>query len=237
MLSSKRNGLFAALAASAVAAVMAPGPAAGEMAVDAVPGHCAVSEVRYVTSGILHIAETKMGAGDGYFPVGPGTLVLRVDAHTGHVELAAFELHERFAIRPNAALWSATVTTDAWAHLAPNARPADVQGRLAGDGVLHWSAPLRSYRSDGALVCDGTLCGKFGAPASGRTELHAATAEVRLEPLRLARDGATFQMDYTLVSESQSPHQKTYLALAGRRAQESCLPETGAVATSNPTSN
>lgn len=77
--------------------------------------------------------------------------------------------------------------------------------------------------SRGAFAADGSLCGKFGAPASGRTEVHNLTPLVQLQPLRFDADRATFQMDYALVSGSSSPRQKTYVALAGRRTDCICL--------------
>jgi hypothetical protein len=235
MAKSTQGKMFAALVAGAAITVATLRPAAGEMTAGAAPASCATWEARYTVNGTLHIANTTMGAGDGYFRVGPGTLVLRVDATTGRAALTGFELHERFALRPSAPLWSATVATDAWARFAPDARGADGPGWLSGDGVLHWSGPLRSYRSDGSILCDGSLCGKFGAPASGRTELHTLTPQVQLQPLQFDADRATFQMDYALVSESSSPRQKTYLALAGRRTDRICLQKLDTDGASSPT--
>jgi hypothetical protein len=218
-----RGKMFAALVAAVTITLATLRPAAGETTAGAAPAACATWETRYVVNGTLHISDTTMGAGDGYFRVGPGTLVLRIDAATGRAALTGFELHERFSLRPSAPLWSATVATDAWARFAPGARATDGAGWLSSDGVLRWSGPLHAYHSDGSIVCDGSLCGKFGAPASGRTEVHNLTPLVQLRPLRFDADRATFQMDYALVSESSSPRQKTYVALAGRRTARICL--------------
>jgi hypothetical protein len=203
---------------------LAPRPAAAELsATDAAPG-CDQKESQYQINGTLRITDTAMGAGDGTFPVGPGTLVLRVDTQTARTTLVRFELQERFAIRPNAVLWHGTVVTNTAARALPDASGAAASGRWVRDGVLQWDAPLHNYRSDGALTCDGSLCGKFGAPPPGRSELHQASTAIRLEPFRFDRTGQTFQMDFALVSSSEAPRQRTFLALAGRRMASTCLP-------------
>jgi hypothetical protein len=199
-------------------------PAAAEpSATDAAPG-CIQQVSLYQINGTLRISDTAMGAGDGAFPVGPGTLVLRVDTRAARTTLVRFDLQEHFTIRPNAVMWHATLVTDSAAHAVPDANGVAASGRWLGESVLQWDSPLRNYRSDGALTCEGSLCGKFGAPPPGRSELHQASSAIRLEPFRFDRTGQTFQMDFALVSSSEAPRQRTYLALAGRRTALTCLP-------------
>jgi hypothetical protein len=150
-------------------------------------------------------------------------LLLREDTQAGRATLVRFDLPEHFAIRPNAVLWRATLVTDTAAHATPDANGVAASGRWFGPGVLQWDAPLRNYRSDGALTCEGSLCGKFGAPPPGRSELHEARP-VQLQPFHFDREGQTFQMGFALVSSSDAPRQRTYLALAGRRTASTCLP-------------
>lgn len=185
---------------------------------------CARWEIQYVTRGTLWVTETPRGAGNGTFAVGPGTLVLRVDTRASQATLRRFDLREHFASHPSAVIWSATVTTDAAVRMtALDSSEGLAVGTLSTDGVLRWSSPLRNYRSEGALTCDGSLCGKFGAPPRGRNALHEVTRAVALQPLRFDRDGGTFQMDFALVSASEAPRQRTYLALAGRRTTQTCI--------------
>jgi hypothetical protein len=203
---------------------LAPRPAAAQLSsTDAAPG-CIQRLSQYQINGTLRITDTAMGAGDGTFPVGPGTLVLRVDTQAARTTLVRFDLQERFAIRPNAVMWHATLLTDTAARAVPDATGAAASGRWLRDGVLRWDTPLHNYRSDGALTCSGSLCGKFGAPPPGRSELHQASTTIRLEPFRFDRTGQTFQMDFVLVSSSEAPRQRTYLAVAGRRVASTCLP-------------
>jgi hypothetical protein len=226
--------LAAAVLVGLATLALAPRRAAAESSTpDAAPG-CTQRVFQYQINGTLRITDTAMGAGNGSFPVGPGMLVLRVDTQAARATLVRFDLQERFAIRPNAVLWHATLLTDTAARALPDATGAAASGRWLQDGVLRWDTPLHDYRSDGALTCDGSLCGKFGAPPPGRSVLHQASAAIRLEPFRFDRTGQTFQMDFALVSSSEAPRQRTYLALAGRRMTSICLPADPAPASSAP---
>jgi hypothetical protein len=209
-----------ALLGSVSTPMLLPRPAAAE---PSLPETCAQWEMAYAITGTLRVKETPMGAGDGVFPVGPGTLVLRVDARAARVALRDLQLREQFAIHPNAMMWNATIVTDAAARALSDGERAVAVGTKGADGAVTWTEPLRIYRSDGWLTCDGSLCGKFGAPRAGHSELHQISRTVRLEPLRFDRDGRTFRMDFALVSSSEAPHQRTYLALAGRLTAKKCL--------------
>jgi hypothetical protein len=221
---SHQSSLSAALAlvllGSAAGPTLLPLPAAAEPSSSE---SCAQWELAYATTGTLRVKETPMAAGDGVFPVGPGTLVLRVDAHAARVTMKEFQLRERFVIHPSAMMWNANIVTDVAARALSDGDRAVAVGSKTAAGVVLWTEPIGTYRSDGTLTCDGSLCGKFGAPRTGRSELHQVSRTVRLEPLRFDRDGRTFQMDFALVSSSESPHQRTYLALAGRLTARTCI--------------
>jgi hypothetical protein len=132
----------------------APRPAAAQPSATDVAAGCAQRVSQYQVNGTLRITDTTMGAGDGTFPVGPGTLVLRVDTLAARTTLVRFDLQERFAIHPNVVLWHATLVTDSATHAVPDATGAAASGRWFQDGVLQWDTPLHKYRSDGALTCD-----------------------------------------------------------------------------------
>ena len=195
-------------------------PASGQLAEITAAEPCTAWDITYSITATLRITETPMGAGDGVHTVGPGALVLRLDDRA-RATLMAFELREFFAVSPRAVVWNATVVTDVTMRATPDSSGVAGGGVLAND-VLRWAGPIRGYRSDGALTCDGSLCGKFGAPPPGRTELHWPPAPVRFQPLQFDEGGATFRMPYTLVSHTESPRQRTYLALAGREAHRTC---------------
>jgi hypothetical protein len=198
-----------------------------EAAVSARPAPaCAAWDVTYALTGTLRISDTPMAAGDGVHPVGPGALIIRFEDHdgapSGRARVLTFELTEHFTIHPHAVLWNASVVTDASARATPDGSGATAEGTLSGD-VLRWDGPVHGYRTDGALTCDGSLCGRFGAPPPGRSPLHMASGAVQFEPLRFGRGAATFEMPYTLVSQSDSPRQRTFLAMRGREAKRTCV--------------
>jgi hypothetical protein len=193
------------------------GPAAQPAAVLEAP--CVAWAITYSLAGTVRIMDTPMGAGDGVYPVGPGSLVLRFDDHEGspggRARMVSFELREQFALTPRAVLWYARLETDVAVRATPDESGVAGEGLLTDD-MLRWDGPIRGYRADGALTCEGSLCGKFGAPPQGRTPLHVAPTTVLFQPLTFGREASSFQMPFTLVSESQSPRQRTFLAMAGR---------------------
>lgn len=200
---------------------VAPGPL--EWAAAATP--CVRWDVTYAIDGNLRITGTPLGAGDGIHPVGPGTLTLRLYTRSSRAQLIAFDLRVHFAVNPSAIAWNATVVTDAAVRVTPDASGVVASGWLL-DGVLRWTGPVRGYRTEGVLICDGTLCGKFGAPPPGRSNLQSPPVPVRFQALRFDGGSETFQMPYALVSESDSPPQRTYLAIAGRRTLKRCADDS-----------
>jgi hypothetical protein len=197
----------------------------GSEALAATTGPCAAWDVTYALSGTLRISDTPMAAGDGVHAVGPGALVLRFDdrdgAPAGRARVLSFEIAEHFAVHPQAVLWRASVVTDASARAAGDRGVPTGLGTLEGD-ILRWQGPIRGYRTDGALTCDGSLCGRFGAPPQGRSPLHVASGDVHFQPLRFRSGGSSFEMPYSLVAESESPKQRTFLAIDGHEVRRAC---------------
>jgi hypothetical protein len=129
-------------------------------------------------------------------------------------------MHEHVTVTSKALLFSATVVTDT------NTKVADgvaTEGNL-NDHTLAWGAPMRGYRSDGTMTCEGNLCGKFGAPPPGTSEVHLGPRTVQLLPFQFAPDFKTFSMGYTQTSQSDSPKQTTYSAISGRETKRTCVP-------------
>lgn len=203
-----------------VSPALAADPAPGRLAAIAATEPCSAWDLTYSITASLRVTDTLLGAGDGIHVIGPGTLVLHVEDM--RATLKAFELREYFSMSPKSVLLHATVLTDATMRATPDASGAAGAGTLAND-VLWWEGPIKGYRSDGELTCDGSLCGKFGAPPAGKTEMHLPPEPVHFQPWRFSNGGTTFQMAYTLISVSESPKERTYMALAGREASRTCV--------------
>jgi hypothetical protein len=163
-----------------------------------------------------------MGAGNGEHRIGPGKVVLRFDNRNGQhaVRLIAYDLQEHFTVVAKAVLWATQVTTNIEMRAGTSGVIAD--GTLSGR-VVRWNGQAKGLRSDGTLSCDGSMCGKFGAPAPGSTELHAGPSSLELASFEFSPDMKTFSMPYTLLSKSTSPQQETQIALAGREMNRSCV--------------
>ena len=190
-------------------------------------GACAAWQIEYALAGNLCLEDTPFGQGDGVYAVGPGRAVVRFEDRDGQpggaATLRSYELREHFTVTSKALLWTTTVVTDATTRAGPE------QGGVIATGVLRrttleWSTPVVGYRTDGTLTCEGQLCGKFGAPPPGRSELHIGPAQVTFGSFELARDLQTFAMASTLVSKTDAPRQTAHLALSGRETSRQCIP-------------
>lgn len=187
---------------------------------------CSAWDVEYTLSANLKITDTTMGAGDGVFPVGPGKAVVRFDnvngAPGGHARLTAYSMHERVSITSKAAFWSATVVTDT----TSRADGTSAEGTLTGS-TLAWAGPMRGYTTDGKMNCDGSLCGKFGAPPQGDSTVHLGARPIPLAPFQYGKDMKTFAMSFVQVSQSDgtsSPKQTSFEAVSGREVKRTCVP-------------
>jgi hypothetical protein len=208
-------------------AVVAVGIAASfPRVVSAENAACDGWDVGYALAANLRLADTMMGAADGVYPVGPGNVVLHFDMadREGHIhaKLLSYNLHQRFRVASKSLFGSVTVTTDAHATLTPDGSAVPVEGVLDGH-TLRWSGAASGYRSDAAVVCDGSLCGKFGAPPSGSSSVHLGPAHVTLEPFQFSTDMKTFVMQDALMSKMRSPKQSTYVSLSGREVRRTCV--------------
>jgi hypothetical protein len=186
---------------------------------------CRVVDVSYAVSANLKITDTTMGAGDGTHRVGPGQIVLRFDYRGDHphVTLRAYDLRQTFTVVAKALMWTTRVTTDIEMR-APQSMPA-AEGTLEAH-TIRWGGHADGVTSDGTLVCDGTMCGKFGAPPSGRSEVHRGPSTIELKPFEFGQDMKTFAMPFALVSQSDSPKERTLMAISGREMKRACVVET-----------
>ncbi len=209
-----------------VALASAAGFATGPSARAQPPAPCAVWEVEYTLAGDLQLTETPMKQADGTYPVGPGRVVLRFEDKDGQpggrASMISYSLNEHFTVKSQALFWTTTIVVDARSRGTPGPSGAAAEGILRWS-TLEWGTPVRGYRTDGSATCDGALCGKFGAPRPGQSELHILPGPVQFRPFEFAEDLKSFTMPYTFVSETDAPKQRSRLALSGQEARRSCL--------------
>jgi hypothetical protein len=187
---------------------------------------CDAWEVEYTLSGNLKLTDTPLGQGDGIYPVGPGKAVLRFEDHGGQpggrAKLLAYSMKQVVTVTASALFFTAKVVSETVTRALPDACGVDGEGTLNGT-TLAWSGPIRAFKSDGTIRCDGSLCGKFGAPPAGDSPLHIGPDPVQLQPFQFAADLKTFSMASTFVSKTEDPKQTAHLALSGRETKRSCV--------------
>ncbi len=193
---------------------------------DSQSGKCGAWQVDYAISGNLELTDTPLGQGDGIYPVGPGSMTVRFEdvggKPGGRASIVTYEMHEGFKVTARTLFWATTVTTSTTTRAGPDPCGAS-QGLLTGTS-LAWDRPIPDVRSDGTLFCEGSFCGKFGAPPPGQSEIHMAPHPVLFKPFQLSADMKTFTMPSTLVSKTEVPKQTAHLALSGRELQRACAP-------------
>jgi len=191
---------------------------------DAAP--CPAWDVDYLLAANLELRDTPVGAGDGQYKIGPGNMTLRFEDRgglpAGRAKLMTYTMRESFQIVSKNLFWTTTVTTDTRTAATPDRCWSAAEGMLDGR-TLKWSTPVRGYHTDGTLTCDGSLCGKFGAPPAGTSDLRIAPHDVTLGPLAYGEDGKTFKMASTFVTKTDMPKQTGYLTLAARELRRTCV--------------
>jgi hypothetical protein len=224
-LASRRAASLAMAAIVGVTApwVLLPGHASAQTA----PAPCDAWQVEYALSASLELSDTPLGQGNGVYPIGPGKLVLRFEDRGGQpggrAKMVSYEMRQAFQVVSKNLLGTTTVATDATTRKAPDACGVAAEGRLNGT-ALEWSTVVRGFRTDGFLTCEGTFCGKFGAPPPGRSALTQGPAPVSFQPFRYSADMKTFTMASTFVSKTDSPKQTAHLAFSGRETARTCVP-------------
>lgn len=137
--------------------------------------------------------------------------------------MLTYSMREYFVINAKTLFWTTSVTTDTRTAATPNGCSIAAEGQLAAR-ILSWRTPVRGYHTDGMLTCTGSLCGKFGAPPPGQSELHIPPAPVLFSSFELSADAKTFTMAPTQVGKTEQPKQTSFLGLAGREARRTCVP-------------
>lgn len=181
---------------------------------------CGKVEVEYALTANLRLSHTPMGKGDGIYPIGPGTLVLRFEGND--VKVVSYKMHESITIHGRFAFWWATVKTEA--DNTASAPPCGSAAEATLDGkVIHWRSPVRKHSTNGTIDCDGPACGMFGAPPHGRSELHVGPGDAQFGTFYFSPDMNTFTMPSAPPMTTESPKQTSQLALSGREVKRTCI--------------
>jgi hypothetical protein len=223
-----RTGLLLAAAltaASARADDPPPAPAPSPPAPDA---SCAAFDVEYALAANVALSDTMMGAGDGVHKIGPGKLVLRFDgpqagALAGHVRMVVYDMRDGFTVVAKTLFWQTSLKNNTHTTATPDAAGTIAEGTL-GERTLRWTTPVNGLRTDGTVTCEGSFCGKFGAPDEGTTEMHYPPHPVTFNAFEFDADKKTFTMAYAVVSRSENPRQTSKVTFAGREVRRTCVP-------------
>ena len=185
---------------------------------------CTAWEIEYELTGTLRISNTMMGAGDGSHIVGPGKLVLRFDdaggRPGGNVTVASYEMATHFTVDAHFLGIGTTVANDTLTKSTGGACAPVARGFIGDDRTMRWQAPWTGIRTDGTLTCSGT-CGRFGAPARGRSELHMPPHSVAFGSFAFTANRTAFLMSYAVVD--QTSNDTASLSLSGRETRRSCV--------------
>jgi hypothetical protein len=185
---------------------------------------CEEWDVEYALAGSMELSDTPMGQGDGVYSIGPGRMSLRFEDRGGQpggrVKMIAYDMHQAFAVVAKTLFWKTTVQNNART-LGVVEACGQPEGMLEATAVT-WKTPINGFRTDGTLTCDGSFCGKFGAPPPGESPLHLGPNAIVFQPLRFSSDMKTFTMAKTFVARTEAPKQTAYIAIAGRETGRSC---------------
>jgi len=187
---------------------------------------CDEYEVEYLLAANLELSETPLGQGNGVYRVGPGTTVVRFEQRdgvpTGAAKLVSYGMTVRFTVHSTTLFWNTHVATDAKSTVSSDDCGVIASGMLS-NRKLEWKSDVRGARTDGTVNCEGSLCGKFGAPPAGMTPLHEPPRNLRFRPWVFAPDMKSFTMAKTWIAHSDSPRHTAHVALAGREIRRTCV--------------
>jgi hypothetical protein len=181
---------------------------------------CHTEDVTYTLAATLQLSDTPLGRGDGNYAIGPGSMVLRIEGR--RVQMLSYTMRESFTVRTTTLFWTTTVVTSARSTATPGACPGVAEGVLDGRKI-HWLTPVRGYRTDGTITCEGSFCGQFGAPPPGQSPLHIGPEPQRFADFHFSPDMKTFVMPKTPGQKTEMPKQTSHVAVSGREVRRVCV--------------
>lgn len=212
-----------ATSALAVAAALVPALSSAD---DVQTPPCNTWEVEYSLSARVELSDTAMGAGDGVHTIGPGTVIVHFDDVSGqpggHAKLMKYEMTDQFTVNAKFLGIGTSVTNDTKTRTTPNVCGVSAEGQLV-DRTLRWSTLWNGIHTDGHVHCSGSMCGRFGAPPSGQSDVHTPAHPASFKPFQYAADRKSFHMDYSVTAKSTSPSQTSRITFDGRETRRSCI--------------
>ncbi len=188
---------------------------------------CGSWEIEYALRANLKLTDTPLGQGDGVVQIGPGRVVLRFQDSDGKpggaVQMRRYEMRDHFTVKTRTLFWNTVVENDTKTQATPDGSGVAAAGTLSKNQIA-WSTPVRGYRVDGKITCTGAMCGKFGAPPPGTTEIHIGPNPVQFSAFTFSPDLKRLGMPYTFVTKTKMPKQTSYVELKGHEVKRSCLP-------------
>ncbi len=188
---------------------------------------CNAWEVEYSLAAQVQLSDTMMGAGDGVHAIGPGKLVLHFDnvnnAPGGNVKVMTYDMTDQFTVDAKVMGVGTHIVNDTHTQTTPNICGVAAQGALGSDRVVRWSGVWNGIHTDGHVTCGGSMCGRFGGPPAGQSEVHTPAHPAAFKPFEYAPDMKTFHMDYSVTAKSTSPSQTSKITFNGRETRRSCI--------------
>jgi len=186
---------------------------------------CAAWDIDYALRANLKLTDTPLGQGDGVVRIGPGRLVLRFQDRDGSpggaVQMRRYEMKDHFSVKTRTLFWNTTVTNDTRTRGTPDEQGVIASGFMKGNELV-WSTPVRGYRVDGSITCNGAMCGKFGAPPPGKSEIRIGPSPVQFSGFTFGPGLKKLGMPYTFVTKTKVPKQTSHVELAGVELRRGC---------------
>ncbi len=187
---------------------------------------CNTWEVEYTLAAQVELSDTMMGAGDGVHSIGPGKLVLHFDnvnnAPGGNVKVMTYDMTDQFTVDAKVMGVGTHIVNDTHTQTTPNICGVAATGAL-GDRIVHWQGVWNGIHTDGHVTCSGSMCGRFGGPPSGQSDVHTPAHPAAFKQFEYASDMKTFHMDYSVTAKSTSPSQTSKITFNGRETRRSCI--------------
>ncbi len=189
---------------------------------------CNTWEVEYSLAAVVQLSDTAMGAGDGTHAIGPGKVVLHFSNDSGKlgpdVKLMTYEMTDQFTVNAHVFGVGTTVTNDTKTHTTPNICGVSSQGTFTErEHIVRWNMLWNGMHTDGKVRCNGSMCGRMGAPPSGESDVHTPAHPVAFKAFEYGPDMKAFHMDYSVTAKSTTPSQTSRITFTGRETKRSCI--------------
>lgn len=212
---------------------------------------CASWVVTYDLTGTFEIADTTLGAGDGEFAIGPGSLTLRLSSDEtgaapgpGAARLLQYAMHQEFS--QNVAVFGGDVQTNVDASAGPDVPACGRASGTVADATLTWDecptastygttnyAPedtlagpgcVRDYHSEGMVLCTSSATGCSAGRLEQNENPQDATWHQPFTPLTLDLSAAPSTVTMGRTQIPNDAPSTTWIAFTGTETSRTCEP-------------